>query len=389
MFRSATLREMRPAELEGARLGFNQYLRRKGFSPQFIARHAEDLFATATLEYSRKLAEGAEIESPAGWLIACAWQRTKSQLEAEAHQPRVLSTERSGPLVDGEGKNPEDVLLHEDRFRRVGEAVKSLSVDQRRLLALSYFEGFPVREAARRLHWHPSKAQRAHEGARRRLHELLGARSADELALEVGLAAYLSLAARASRGGRLPGIHAALERAGQRTAEGAAALKQQAATAYYRAVDPTPLAAARPGTVASVLASCVAIGGGATTYCLEQGVNPIGAARGLIASAPRDKKPPQAEKASPPPAPTYTPIEPPPRSPEPAAAEPVAEAVQAHPKPKIVHPPASDSYEPVRPAYMARTESVESSPEPEEPAPVESARPAPVAAGAGPQFGGP
>jgi RNA polymerase sigma factor (sigma-70 family) len=383
---------MKPAELEGARLGFNQYLRRKGISPQFIERHAEDLFATATLEYSRKLAEGDEIESPAGWLIACAWQRTKSQLETEARQPRTVSTEHSGPLADGNG-NPEDALLHEDRFRRVREAVGGLSIDQRRLLALSYFEDFTVREAARELRWHPSKAQRAHEGAKRRLHELLGARSADELAVEVGLAAYLSLAARASRGGRLPGIHAALDRASQKAAEGVAALKQQAATAYYRAVDPTPLATARPGTVASVLASCLAIGGGATTYCLEQGIDPIGAARGLIASAPQEKKLPPNERASPPPAPTYTPVESPPQSEKPPAAEAASPAGEASPQPesKPVHAPASDSYEPVRPAYMAReeAEATEISEAPEEPAPVESARPAPVAAGAGPQFGGP
>ena len=56
---------MAPDELEHARLGFNQYPRGKGFSPQFIDRNGDELFATAALEYSRKLAEGEEIESPA------------------------------------------------------------------------------------------------------------------------------------------------------------------------------------------------------------------------------------------------------------------------------------------------------------------------------------
>ena len=51
-----------------------------------------------------------------------------------------------------------------------------------------------MREAARELHWHPSKAQRCHEAARQHLHELLGVDSLDELEIIVGLAAYVSLA---------------------------------------------------------------------------------------------------------------------------------------------------------------------------------------------------
>lgn len=45
--------ELKQAQLEEARLGFIQFLRRKHFSPQFIASHGDDLFATAALEYSR------------------------------------------------------------------------------------------------------------------------------------------------------------------------------------------------------------------------------------------------------------------------------------------------------------------------------------------------
>ena len=65
-----------------------------------------------------------------------------------------------------------------------------------------------------------------------------------------------------------PGL---LERLAHRTADGLASVKQQvlggasqvkqqAATTYSRAVDPTPLAGARPGTVAALLVSCVTIG---------------------------------------------------------------------------------------------------------------------------------
>jgi hypothetical protein len=52
--------------------------------------------------------------------------------------------------------------------------------------------------------------------------------------------------------------------------DGGAQLKQHATAAvtHYRPVDPTPLAAARPGTVAAVVASCLTIGGGAAAYCV-------------------------------------------------------------------------------------------------------------------------
>ncbi len=386
MYEGKVKGELGRRELEAARLGFNQLLRCKRFSPQFIESFAEDLFATATLEYSRKLAEGERIENPAGWLITCAWRRTQSHLEADGRRPRVVSVEKSGPLGDESDHGPADALLDKDRFRKVHEAVEQLSVDQRRVLALSYFEGFTVREAGRRLRWHPSKAQRAHEGAKRRLHQLLDVRSADELEIEIGLAAYVSLAANPSAG-RL------LERAAQKSADGlasfkqqiadgAAQLKQHATATYYRAVDPTPLAAARPGTAAGVVAACIALGGGAT-YCVEQGVSPVGAARGLIASTGEPEAPPPSE---PPATPVYTPVEPPP-SEEPPAPEPAPAPVQPAPEPNpepVPPPPPEEHFEPVAGEEVAETYEAS-----EEPAPVESPQPEPAPAAPGPQFGGP
>jgi hypothetical protein len=91
------------------------------------------------------------------------------------------------------GQSPEEAVVDEDRFRRIHAAVEQLPADEQRLLELAYFEEMPVREAARQLDWHPSKAQRCHEAARRRLHELLGVESLDELEVIVGLAAYVSV----------------------------------------------------------------------------------------------------------------------------------------------------------------------------------------------------
>lgn len=214
MYRDRLNDGLKSDELEAARLGFNRYLRRKRFSPQFISRNAEELFAQATLEYSRKCAEGVEIDNPPGWLIECAWRRTKSQLEAEARNPRLIALEKGGPLAAKPDDEPEDALLESERYRKLWEAVGKLSADQRRVLALSYFEGFTVREAGRRLRWHSSKAQRAHEGAKERLHELLGVESVDDLVIEIGLVAYLSLAGRAAGSIQLPaGLEAMAESA--------------------------------------------------------------------------------------------------------------------------------------------------------------------------------
>lgn len=193
--------ELSQAQLEAARLGFIKYLRRKRFSPHFIDNHAEDLFATATLEYSRKLTEGALIERPGGWLIDCAWKRTKSLLEAQQRRPHLVSSEKSEEvLADEDTPTPEEIAMEEDRLRKVHEAVAQLSEDERRFLAHAYFEGIAVREVARQLGWHPSKAQRFHESARRRLHELLGVDSVDDLVVEIGVAAYVSIAAERSSG---------------------------------------------------------------------------------------------------------------------------------------------------------------------------------------------
>jgi RNA polymerase sigma factor (sigma-70 family) len=194
-------REMSPAQLEDARLGFNQLLR-KHMSPQWIERHAEDLFAKAALEYSRKLDAGEAIERPAAWIVACAWQRTKSELEAERREPQLVSTEFSGPLASNLDEGPEEATLSSDRARRIQDAVAHLSADQRRLLALAYFEDMSVREAGRQLNWHSSKVQRCHNAARKRLRALLGVESLDELEIIVGLAAYLSLSAEP-----LPWLH--------------------------------------------------------------------------------------------------------------------------------------------------------------------------------------
>jgi RNA polymerase sigma factor (sigma-70 family) len=390
MYSSKVRDELSQETLDEAQRGFMQLLRKR-FSPQFIANHGEELFAKAALEYSRKISEGAEVETPVGWLIKCAWRRTGGLLEAQGRAPDMVSADLASSLTDDLGQSAEQVALEEDRFEKVHAAVDQLSREERQLLELSYFEGMAVREAARELHWHPSKAQRCHETARRRLHELLGVSSSDDLQIEIGLAAYVSLAAEASTGGRITGL---LQRAGQKSAEGLASLKQQAAATYTRAVDPTPLAGARPGTVAALLVSCVTIGGGAATYCAQNNVDPLSAASGLI-SGEDESKAADAETSPPPETTAVAPLEPEPTPPvaeETTSSEPPPSTEaepqptpDPKPEPEPAPPPPEQSFEPASASYPA-TESESVAPESSTP---ERARPAPVSGGGAPQFGGP
>jgi RNA polymerase sigma factor (sigma-70 family) len=176
----------------------------------------------------------------------------------------------------------------------------------------------------------------------------------------------------------------------QHLVEGGAQAKQQAAASSYRAVDPTPLAVARPGTVATAVATCIlAIGGGAT-YCVQQGVNPLGVARGLIASSPESEPEPPAPSPEPESTgPTYTPVEPT-ETEEAPTPEPTPTVEQEpDPKPKAEPPPPEDSFEPVSPAYASSEGGTEETYEAPEAAPVESTQSAPAPAQPGPQFGGP
>ncbi|HEX3608227.1 MAG TPA: sigma-70 family RNA polymerase sigma factor [Solirubrobacterales bacterium] len=285
--------ELKQSQLEEARLGFIQFLRRKRFSPQFIASHGDDLFATAALEYSRKVAEGEEIDSPAGWLITCAWRRTKSLLEAQGRSPQIVSTDKAETIEDELGRSPEDVTLDEDRLRKVQEAVDQLTVEERRLLELAYFEGMAVREAARELHWHPSKAQRCHEAARKHLHQLLGVDSLDELEIIVGLAAYISLAEKASAPHLPAGVEAVAETVSRGAGHGWARAQDLARRLPFGGGAESPATAAIGGSAGRAAGVCAT----AALACLASGVvgpgvggvNLIGGGGGASAPAPKQR----------------------------------------------------------------------------------------------------
>lgn len=170
----------------------------------------------------------------------------------------------------------------------------------------------------------------------------------------------------------------------QQAVDGGAQLKQHGATAYYRAVDPTALAGARPGAAAAALASCLAIGGGAT-YCVSQNVNPIGGlTQALTPAAEKKRESPKTRRAQARPSPTPTSAPP---AVTPIAATPTATpdppAAQATPEPTAepTPPPApEEEYEPVTGTTATSA--------PQEPAST-SEKPAPAPAHGPGEFDGP
>ena len=131
----------------------------------------------------------------------------------------------------------------------------------------------------------------------------------------------------------------------QQLVEGGAQLKQHAASAYYRAVDPTPLSAVRPGAAATAIAGCLALGGGAT-YCVEHGVSPLNEIADIVTPAPKSRHPPPKPPAAKPPTPTATP---PPATPQAQTPAPKPEA----PAPAQETPAPSAPAQPVPPPSQA------------------------------------
>lgn len=288
--RMASVREeLGRTDLEAAERGFLQLLRRKRFSPAFIERHGADLIAKARLEYSQHAAEGGEVRNPAGWIIHCAWRRTQNLLEQEGRAPRVLSIDNGGAFAN-ESRTPEDEVLTSDRYRQLQGAIEQLPIEERKVIALTYFEGMSVREVGRTLKWDKCKADRRHRAALERLQELLGVKDIDSLQIEIGIAAWASLGAGASAQTRLPaGVEAMLDGIASAAARG-----QELARRLLTG------GAAEPGIAPAIggAARTAGVCGAAAVACVATGLVGPGVG-GVDVLADQHQRKPAAERPSP------------------------------------------------------------------------------------------
>lgn len=177
----------------------------------------------------------------------------------------------------------------------------------------------------------------------------------------------------------------------QHAGDGAAQLKQQTTATYYRAVDPTPLSGLRPGAAVAAIGTCLAIGGGAATYCAQTDVNPFEGMAGLVQSqserkpqSPPERKPERQQPPDPPAVPTVAQQPPPapePTSPGPAPQQPpeqqpviqqpaVQQPAEPPPPPPEPTPPAVQFGEPATPPAGTSASTTQPSPAPRQPAPV-------------------
>lgn len=161
-----------------------------------------------------------------------------------------------------------------------------------------------------------------------------------------------------------------------------AQLREHATAAYYRTIDPMPLAGARPGAVAATVAGCLAAGG-AGTYCAQQVGDPITALRGLAAATQKDDRPkaqPKRAAVAPVPAPVVTQTAPPPpvvvQQPPPPPPPPVTSTTPAAPPPS-----PQQEFEPTAPASASTTST--------QPRPAPTPGPSPAPADGPTEFGGP
>lgn len=156
------------AEITAGRRGFYGRLGRKGFSPEFIERFGEDLFAEAQLEVLRLIARGGVVYFPRGLLIHCAWRRTQNLLDRQRRRPSSVALDAVAEPED-KGETPQEQAVASDLRRRVERAMATLPLPEREIIGLIYLEGMSCRAAATALGWGKSKGQRKKEAALKRL----------------------------------------------------------------------------------------------------------------------------------------------------------------------------------------------------------------------------
>ncbi|MET0558900.1 MAG: sigma-70 family RNA polymerase sigma factor [Solirubrobacterales bacterium] len=187
------------AHLREAERGFVAMLRAKGFPAVWIDANVIDLMAQAASEYARWLTDHEPEPNPAGWLIVCAYRRAVNLLEAQRRRPPTTSLDAVYDLADEGVRTPEQQAIEHDRQERIREAMGQLPRQDRRLLAMVYFEDRSVREAGRTIGWRKSAADRHHRAALDRLRAILG-EDPSLLSPAVGLAAWVSLFGEGGRG---------------------------------------------------------------------------------------------------------------------------------------------------------------------------------------------
>ncbi len=187
-------------QLRAIEVALHGKLRAHRLSEAFIDRYSEDLIQQALTEYARACEQGKSIENPGGWAVNTAFRRAIDQLRREGREASPISAEVALETTDGGGAPPEEEAIRNIEAEQLHEAISRLSVPQRQALSLYYFSEKSTREGADALGWSEPTFRRRRDSALRALRERFGVieipepAQGDHLAIEIGLAAWISLA---------------------------------------------------------------------------------------------------------------------------------------------------------------------------------------------------
>jgi RNA polymerase sigma factor (sigma-70 family) len=189
MYRPSEDAELTGAQMERARSVFIGWLWQGNLSADFIHNHADDLLGEAHGELVKAVKRGEKIEDAVGWTVFCAWRRLNRRLERgpEVHE---FASEKLLEVADPDAKTPEGEVEDRDRLRKIQEAVRQLRRDQQQIIALTYFEGLTLRDAAEALGWGYGTAHRRYKAAVEKLEKhfrAMGIESSDDLVVEIGV----------------------------------------------------------------------------------------------------------------------------------------------------------------------------------------------------------
>jgi DNA-directed RNA polymerase specialized sigma24 family protein len=168
------------------------------FSETFIRNNVEDLVAQGVLEYERKRQAGEEVVNPGGLVVHAAYRRAVDQLRVEGREVHGEASETILALAGDPQASTDSVALGRIEAQQLHEAIGTLTEAQRQALSALYFDEEPVRAAAAALGTTRSTLCRRRDDAIRVLRERFAipeqVEPGDSYALEIGLAAHLSLA---------------------------------------------------------------------------------------------------------------------------------------------------------------------------------------------------
>jgi RNA polymerase sigma factor (sigma-70 family) len=163
----------------------------------------------ALAEYARACEQGQVIDNPGGWIVNTAFRRAIDQLRREGREATApLAVEAALEVTDGTSAPPDEEAIRHIEAEQLHRAIRKLSIPQRQALSLYYFEERSTREGADALGWSEPTFRRRRNSALRALRERFGViepvpQQGDRTAIEVGLAAWLSLAGAQGRAGRV------------------------------------------------------------------------------------------------------------------------------------------------------------------------------------------